>query len=159
MRKIIIIAAILLLTGCTVTKYVPYETIRNEIVYVHDTVKQSDSVKSEKETIIREARPEDSAMIAKLGIRLRENERLLILLQKELSEAKSSKQETHNKDSVRNDSVQVPYPVEKQLSRFQQFCLDWGKLTLGGSILAVVLIIVWLVRWLIRRQPLSQRTQ
>ena len=70
-----------LLMGCRSIQYVPVETVRTEIVHHHDTIKQTDSVKTEKETVIREARPEDSAMIAKLGIKLQDNERLLILLQ------------------------------------------------------------------------------
>ena len=72
-----------LLFGCK-TQYVPVETVRTVYEHHTDTVKQTDSIKTEKETIIREARPEDSLMLAKLGIRLKENERAILVLQKKL---------------------------------------------------------------------------
>lgn len=141
----LIVVLVMLLAGCK-TQYVTVETVRTETVHVHDTIKQSDSVKTQINTIIREARPEDSAMIAQLGIKLRQNERLLILLQKELQERKSDRQESHVKDSVRVDSVQVPVPVERKLSKWEQFCLDYGKVTTGGTVVCLFLIIAYLVR-------------
>ena len=142
-----LIGMLFLLCGCK-TQYVPVETIRTEIVHQHDTIKQTDSIKTEKETIIREARPEDSVMIAKLGIKLQNNERLLILLQKELSEAKNNMLEIRQKDSVRSYTIQVPYPVPAQLSRWQSFCCDYGKLMLGVSITFVLLTIFFLIKYI-----------
>lgn len=138
MRKIIVLAApVLLLMGCTNVKYVPVETVRTERVTEHDSI-FIEVVKSDSVIITKQG---DTVYVDRWHTLYKDRWR------------------DRWRDSIRTDSVQVPYPVEKQLGRFQQFCLDWGKLTLGGSILAVVLIIVWLVRWLIRRQPLSQRTQ
>lgn len=138
MRKSIIFAAsALLLVGCSTVKYVPVETVRTERVTEHDSI-FVEVVKSDSVVITKQG---DTVYVDRWHTLYKDRWR------------------DRWRDSIRTDSVQVPYPVEKQLGRFQQFCLDWGKLTLGGSILAVVLIIVWLVRWLIRRQPLSQRTQ
>jgi hypothetical protein len=150
---IAVFAIIALMCGCR-TQYVPVEVVRTETVHHHDTIRQTDSIRNEKETIIREARPEDSAMIARLGIRLQDNERLLILLQKELSDAKSNSYESHNKDSVRVDSIQVPYPVPAQLSRWQSFCCDYGKVMLGGTVVMVVALIIC-VFIIIRRRKRS----
>lgn len=136
---------LMLLCGCKSIQYVPVETVRTEIVHQTDTVKQTDSIKTEKETVIREARPEDSLMLAKLGIKLQSNERLLILLQKELSDTKKELEEKHNSDSVRVEYKDRPYPVEKQLTKWQSFCIDYGKIMLGSTIAGVIVIVLLII--------------
>ena len=145
---IIVVIVSLLFSSCK-TQYVPVETVRTEIVNVHDTIKQTDSVKTQINTIIRESRPEDSLMLAELGIKLKDNERLLILLQRQLYEKNNQTYESHNKDSIRVDSIQVPYPVERQLTKWEK-----TKMNMGGTamIVLVVVIIIILLRWLIRRR-------
>ena len=146
MRKIVILSLVLmLLYGCKSIQYVPVETVRTEIVHQTDTVKQTDSVKTEKETVIREARPEDSLMLAKLGIKLQSNERLLILLQKELSDTKKELEEKHNSDSVRVEYKDRPYPVEKKLTKWQSFCIDYGKIMLGSTVAGVIVIVLLII--------------
>ena len=136
---------LMMLCGCKSIQYVPVETVRTDIVHQTATVKQTDSVKKEKETVIREARPEDSLMLAKLGIKLQSNERLLILLQKELSDTKKELEEKHNSDSVRVEYKDRPYPVEKQLTRWQSFCIDYGKIMLGSTIACVIAIVLLVI--------------
>jgi hypothetical protein len=131
---------VLLFSGCQSVKYVPVETVRIERESKTDTIIQKDTVRSEKETIIREARPEDSLMMAKLGIRLRENERLLTLLQKEMSEQKSNAYESHRDTVLNTDSVAVPYPVEKELSWWQRQKIAFGEWVFG--VMAVLLLVV-----------------
>jgi hypothetical protein len=131
---------VLLFSGCQSVKYVPVETVRIEKESKTDTIIQKDTVRSEKETIIREARPEDSLMMAKLGIRLRENERLLILLQKEMSEQNSNAYESHRDTVLKTDSVAVPYPVEKELSWWQRQKIAFGEWVFG--VMAVLLLVV-----------------
>lgn len=132
-----------LFSGCQTIKYVPVETVRTEYIHSTDTVKEIDSVFSEKETIIKEA---DSATIAKLGLQLKDNERAILILQKELEKQISSKSESKTDTVIKTDSIQVPYPVEKPLTKWQSFCIDYGKITLGASILLIVFIIIWLVK-------------
>lgn len=48
--------------------------------------------------------------------------------------------------SVRVDSIRVPYPVEKKLSKWQQFKMDYGNVSMGGTVVAIVFIIIWLVK-------------
>lgn len=145
---IIIIAILsLLFSSCKSVQYVPVEKVKTEIVHTTDTFLKIDSIKSEKETIIRESRPEDSIMLQKLGIKLQNNERLLILLQKELSEAKSESSEIHYKDSVRIDSIQVPYPVEKKLTKWEQIKMDAGGIAIEVSIVSLLIIVVVLFRF------------
>jgi hypothetical protein len=45
---------------------------------------------------------------------------------------------------IKTDSIHVPYPVPAQLSRWQSFCCDYGKLMLGGTIMALILITTYL---------------
>lgn len=138
----IVLVWFLSLTGCKEIEYVPVETVRTETVHQTDTVEKVVEKNNKTNTIIREARPEDSLMLAKLGIKLQSNERMLILLQRELAETKNELKESHSKDSVRSDTVQVPYPVEKQLGRFDSFCVDYGKVMVGVSIGGILLFIL-----------------
>lgn len=122
-----------LLSGCATTG----EPVREvHTVYDHqtDTVHTTDTVKSEKETIIREANAGDSLLLAQYGIRLRENERLLLFLQRELDVARSSQVESSHGSVARTDTVPVPYPVEKELTLWER-----TKVSLGGwALLAVI---------------------
>jgi len=131
------------LSGCETIKYMPVETVRTEYLHSTDTVKETDTLFRDKETIIREA---DSATIAKLGLQLKQNERAILILQKELEKQISNKSESKTDTVFKTKDVQVPYPVEKPLTRWQQVCIDYGKLTMGATALLVVFIIVWLVR-------------
>lgn len=140
----------LFFVGCK-TEYVPVPEYHTVIVNNNDTVKIKDTLRTEKETILREARPEDSAMIAKLGIKLKENERLLIFIQSEFNEKIRELKEIHNKDSVRVDSVQVPVPVERKLSKWESFCIDYGKIMAGATAAAIIAIGIVLVLWIKKR--------
>lgn len=135
-----------LLFGCK-TQYVPVETVSTVYEHHTDTVKQTDSIKTEKETIIREARPEDSLMLAKLGIRLKENERAILVLQKKL-EQERSRQSEHVTDTVKeNDTIRVPYPVEGKVPKWEK--VEIGSVGfVGGLGFAVV---GWIVLWIWRR--------
>lgn len=139
------------LCSCKNIEYVPIEVTKTIEVHKTDTVEKNTVINNEKETILREARPEDSAMLAKLGIKLKDNERLLILQQQQITDLMNSLKEIHNKDSVRVDSVQVPVPVERKLNKWEQICLDYGKVMMGGSITAIVLSIVLFVLWIRKR--------
>ena len=133
--------------GCS-TQYVPVETVREVYVNNTDTFIQHDSVKTEINTILREARPEDSAMIANLGIKLQDNERLLILLQNQLKESSKDTYEHKVDTFIKTDSIQVPYPVERKLSRWESFCIDYGKIMLGGSVVVILALLFIVARWL-----------
>jgi hypothetical protein len=130
---------------------VPIETEKIVNVHTTDTIKQTDTVQTETNTIIRESRPEDSLMLAQLGIKLKENERLLILMQKELTDSKHEKEEYHHGDSVRVEIKEVPVPVEKPLSRWQRFTLEYGAIAIGITLVGVILLIIELVRWIRRK--------
>ena len=47
---------------------------------------------------------------------------------------------------MKSDSIRVPYPVERKLSKWQQFRMDLGGWAMGLTAILIVFIIVWLVR-------------
>ena len=53
---------------------------------------------------------------------------------------------TNRTDTIlKTDSIQIPYPVEKQLSRWQSIKMELGGWAFGLVIAFVLIIIVWLV--------------
>lgn len=131
------------------TQYVPVKEVHTEYVAKTDTVHHHDSTHSEKETIIREVNKGDSALLAKYGIQLRDNERMILFLQRELESAHELILE-HSHDSVaKGDSIPIPYPVTAELSAWQKV-----KVTYGGYAMGVVLLVaVGAVLWLRRKWP------
>lgn len=52
---------------------------------------------------------------------------------------------------IKTDSIPVPYPVPAELSRWQRFCCDYGKVMLGGTAAAAIFIMVAVIRWIRRK--------
>lgn len=46
---------------------------------------------------------------------------------------------------IKTDSVQVPYPVEKKLNRWQSMKMELGGLAFGILIVFILIIVGWLV--------------
>ena len=46
----------------------------------------------------------------------------------------------------RTDTIRQPYPVEKQLSRWEQTKMDFGGFALGGIAVVLCIAVVWLIR-------------
>lgn len=111
-----------------------------------DTVMMHDSILRERNTIIREA---DSAMLSELGIRLQQGERAILVLRKELERALSQQKEITHDTIIKTDSIRVPYPVEKKLTKWQQLKIGAGEIILFESCLIAVFL--WL-RFLVRRK-------
>lgn len=138
----IMFAMMLLLSSCSSTKYVPVETVRTEYINRTDTVRKTDSVFTEKETIIKEA---DSALIAKLGLQLKNNEKAILILKREL-ERQVNKESEHRIDTIiKTDSVQIPYPVEKKLSKWEQTKMNAGGISIVSCIIFIAMIIVMFI--------------
>lgn len=114
------------LCGCTTTKYVPVVEKQIEYVAKTDTLIQKDSVFYH-----------DSVYIHSIGD--------TVWYEKWHTRYVDRVEYQVRTDSfIKRDSVQVPYPVEKKLTKWQQTKVDWG----GWAMLAVVIfifIIVWLV--------------
>lgn len=130
-----------LLVSCR-TQYVPVETVRTEYINHTDTVHRTDTVTNEKETVIREVNKGDSALLAKYGIMFKDNERMLLFLQRELDRERSKEREVQHDTTIVRDTIQVPYPVENKQSAVDRF----------GDKLMLLLILVLLLGFVFRRR-------
>ena len=45
---------------------------------------------------------------------------------------------------IQRDSI--PYPVEKQLSKWEQAKMDYGGMAIGGTVALVIFVVVWFVK-------------
>lgn len=125
MRRLIYVIILLTSAICFIscrTQYVPVETVRTEYKYVdrlqHDSIYVKDSV--------RYYTKGDTVFAEKYLYRYK-----YLFINKVDSFAKV-------------DSVQVPYPVEKRLSRWQSLKMELGGWVFGIIIIFVFVIIVWL---------------
>lgn len=119
-----VILLMLSLCGCTSTRYVPVETVRTEWRdreverVVTDTVRDSRVVLVKGDTVV--------------DVRERWHRSTVTV---------------HDTVSVeRRDTVSIPYPVERPLTRWEQTKMDFGGVALGAIVAAVCVAVVWLVR-------------
>lgn len=149
---LVIVVTSMLLCSCGSVKYVPVETVKTERVEVHDTVTVADSTVRNDSTATHTKmllQKVDSAYLAMLGILNAPPEAWLLQLEKETmqktSETSSHKEsEKQTSDSVRVEYKDRPYPVEKPLTRWESFCIDYGKIMMGSTIasMAVAALLV-----------------
>ena len=121
---------ITLLAGCKTIKYVPVETHTTDTLYQVKT--ERDSIFQRDSIYRREwASPTgDTIYIDRTQWRDRWRDRWRV--------------DTLYKSHT--DTIAVPYPVEKPLTRWQQFCLDYGKVTTGATVALLLLLIAWAIK-------------
>ena len=140
---VVVMLIVAFLTSCTTTRYVPVETIKTEVKHVHDTVTIRDSVKNDIQTIIREA---DTTEIDRLnkeyGFKLDKAQRTILILRRELEHSSHNQSESRDSIVYKDKEVQVPVPVEKKLTRWQQIKMDAGEYMM--VIIVIPLIIAFL---------------
>lgn len=120
----LIFLAAWLCTGCTTTKYVPVETVRTEYEDKVREVHTTDSVTDTRFVYV------NGDTVVDWRDRVRWREKIV-------------------HDSIyieRTDSVAVPYPVERELTRWEQTKMDFGGMAMGGLLIAVAIAVVWLAR-------------
>ena len=124
-----------LFVGCKNVEYVPVESSHTEHHWHTDSVIQKDSVVKERMTTVMQL---DSAEMAKYGIQLKNAERAWLVKSWELERQIEALQRlTAERDTV-HDSIPVPYPVEKRLTKWQQTKVDWG----GWALLVLIVLVV-----------------
>jgi len=152
MKKMItlLMLAAVVMTGCKSIEYVPVTQQHTEHHWHTDSILQTDSVITERETVVMQL---DSAQMAKYGIQLKSAERAWMVKSKEIErQIQQLLQLSQTKDTVR-DSIPVPYPVEviKEVSEE----LSWwqkARLTLANILLIVIgLGIVWGIYRIIKK--------
>ena len=138
----VILASLLFMVfGCS-PRVVTVPEIHTEYVVRTDSFVKRDTVQREKETIVRELTKDDSLMLAKYGIQLRDNERMILLLQKELEREKSIQAEAVHDTIVKCDSIPYKVEVEKPLTWWQEKKIEFGELAMfimAGLLLSIVL--------------------
>lgn len=103
-------------SSCNSVKYVPVETVKHDSIYINKV--QVDSVYHR-----------DSIYVVDKGD--------TVFLYKD-SYIYKYKDRTDTLYVTNTDSIQVPYPIEKELSKWQQFRMDFG----GWAIAAVIIIVL-----------------
>lgn len=129
----LVIAAMMLLASCKSVQYIPVEKVRTEYKTKTDTFIQKDSVLVKDSVFIHSKN--DTVWYEKWHTKY---------LDRVVEKIKTD-------TVIKVDSIQVPYPVERQLNKWESFCLEYGKVTTGMSIALVLLGILWLI-WLIKRK-------
>lgn len=116
------------LAGCTRTVYEPVErvTTRTDTVYSAkfrvDSVILRDSV-----TLMQRG---DTVFVAKYTDRYRVKERVDTVYQ-------------YATDSVK---VRIPYPVKRELTKWEAVKMDAGGVALGAVMIAVCVAVIWLIK-------------
>ena len=117
-----------LLTGCKTVQYIPVETVRTDTTYI---IKQlRDSIMLHDSIYIHEYQRGDTIFRDRIQYRDRWRDRW----------------RTDTIYRSRTDSIAVPYPVEKPLTRWQRFYLNYGKMTSGVTIALILLLAIWAVK-------------
>lgn len=118
--------------SCKSVKYVPYETIKHDSIYI--TNHQKDSV------YIYDS------------IYQKEKGDTLIL---EKWHTKYVEKQVHDTSYIeRWDSIYVPYPIEKELNKWEKRYITVGKVSVGLYIGLMVALITWLVYYIKRKKKL-----
>jgi hypothetical protein len=137
-----------LLAGCTRTVYVPMPSVsveRND-----HSVNATDIEKDRSRESTREQVTSDTKVtVNENGDTLRTDTRFIYLRDRETErENERLRAIVDSLRSVKVDSVPVPYPVERELSRWERTKVDFGgyAMALLGAVIAVA------VTWLARRR-------
>lgn len=120
---LLFLLAVLSLASCKQVQYVPVETVRLDSIYLTQTLRDS---------IVRY----DSVYVRDKGDTVFVDRYRYLFVDK------------LRRDTMyisRIDTLRVPYPVEKELTRWQQFRLDVG----GYAIFAVVIVILIVVGYMV----------
>ncbi len=157
---ILLALSVAALCGCADKVYVPVESVRTEYRY-KDNAELLDVVKSLTERLYQKERQVDSLMRSRNerlvlnGDTLRHDTELVVYRashrEKELERLLESKSDSIRElrqrlESVKSDSIPVPYPVEKQLTKWQQTKMDFGGIAIGVIIAVVCIAVIWLIK-------------
>lgn len=115
---------LLLVCSCRTVKYVPVETIKVDTTYINKL--QRDSIYMLDSVYIKETG--DTVFIEKYKYLYRDK-----LVRDTLYMAKT-------------DSIQVPYPVEKELTRWQQFRMYFGGWAMCIVVISILILIVYKIK-------------
>ena len=138
-----------MLCGCRTTRYVPVESVRTEykdrVVAVHDTVRDSVLMSSD---VYRH----DSVLIRMKGDTVYVERWHALLQSSSLQNRTERSKVAHDTLYVtRTDSVMVPMPVERKLTKWERAKMDFGTAAIVIAAMAIIAGIVILAWWLRRK--------
>lgn len=150
-------------TSCSHRVYVPVQSIRTDTIYMSrkDSVHIKDSLITRQVINIRDSVAiHDSVVIVKddqgnvkekLIVRYRDRWHATqdnLTLQRQIDRYKASNDSLR---AVRRDSVSVPVPVERKLTRWEKFKMEVGGWAIGAMSATLLVIVGYIVVWLIRK--------
>lgn len=129
MKQIALLICLLVLaTGCAHKVYVPVESAVSRTDTIYSAKVRVDSV------ILRDSvavfQKGDTVLITKYRDRYRVKELTDTVYQSAI-------------DSVK---VSVPYPVERELSRWERTKMDFGGMAIGALVIALCVAVAWLIK-------------
>lgn len=113
-----------IICSCRTVKYVPVETIKVDTTYINKL--QRDSIYMLDSVYVKEKG--DTVLIEKYKYLYRDK-----LVRDTMYISKV-------------DSIQVPYPVEKELTRWQQFRMNLGGLAVCIVVISILILIVYEIK-------------
>lgn len=166
-----IILAAILTAGCTRTVYVPTERVRTEyrdadttaILNRFRSILESERRKESASDSVVE-RQNETVVLNTQGdtVRLTRDHYIYVASKRE----KELEREAERKDSVidslsrrlssvKTDSIPVPYPVERKLTKWERTKIEWGGKAMVLIVAAVCVAIAWLAvrAWIRSKVP------
>ena len=156
----------LFLCGCSHKVYVPVESVRTDTLYLshRDSIHVRDSLVERQVVNIRDSvAVHDSVVIVK-NERGEVKERLIVryrdrwhastdnlTLRRQLDRYRAQNDSLR---AARRDSVAVPVPVEKKLTKWQKFKMDVGGWAIGALSAVLIAACAYVLMWLARRRRL-----
>lgn len=123
---------LMMLQSCR-TKYVSVPEYHNVYVNKHDTLTKHDSI-YQKEFVDRYVKG-DSVFLTKTQVDYRFR----------------NIYKTLYRDSIKVDSIRVPYSIERKLNKWESLKMEVGGWAIGGLSAVVIALIAYIVTWLVRR--------
>ncbi|MBD5367246.1 MAG: hypothetical protein HDR82_09680 [Bacteroides sp.] len=160
--RFIYIVILLVLVGCAPTKYVPVESVGTEYREVDTTAIYNRLLRlfesrREKETCSDSLfdREKETLVLRENGDTARHDRERIVYRstnrEKELESKVKQQENVINElrtklSSVKNDSIRLPYPVERELSQWERSKMDLGGIAMGGLAVAVCVAVIWLIK-------------
>ena len=150
-------------TSCSHHTYVPLQSVHTDTVYMarKDSVHIKDSLVIRQVINIRDSvaihdsvviiKDEQGNVKEKLIVRYRDRWHATednLSLQRQIDRYRASNDSLR---AVKRDSVSVPVPVEKKLSRWQKFKMDVGGWAIGAMSTVLLGVVGYIVVWLLKK--------
>lgn len=129
-----VLGLLCVMCSCKSIQYVPVETVKTEYKVRTDTLTQKDSIYLRDSIWVEKSGDTVTTYKTRYVYQDRWRDRVV-------------------RDTViKTDSIQVPYPVERKLSRWEAFCLDYGKVMVGTTGVLLLSIAIIIVIWIRKRR-------